>query len=150
MSNKITSQEEVVTEDLYKECEPLFLKHKEEINTLNSALSVEPWEYVRAYRLGSFVFFTIRENNKVIGYSGYQIYKHSYDGKKTADQHLLYLLPEYRKGLLGVKLIKFCENRLKEKEVVHLLQHTSKIKDLGKLFQRLGYTECEVTYSKEL
>ena len=146
----ITYQEEVVSEDLYDECEPLFIKNKEEINNLNSSLKVNPLEYVRAYRLGGFLFFSVREEGKIVGYSGYQISNHSQDGVKTASQHLLYILPEYRKGTVGIKLIKFCEDQMKLKRIKRIFQHTSKFRDLSKLFQRLGYTECEITYSKEL
>ena len=146
----ITFQEEVVSYELYDECKEMFQENKEETSSLNSLLDIDVLMFIRMYRIGSLVFLSIRDDGKIIGYSMFQLAAHLHDQLPTAQTNLLYITPRFRKGLLGVKFIKFCESYLKDIGIKRIFQTTTVHRELGKLFERLGYAPCEISYLKEI
>jgi hypothetical protein len=64
---------------------------------------------------------------------------------------MYFLLPEFRKGLTGMNLIRFMEKSLRARGDVEKAYIGHKVKhDRGPLFERLGWTPCDVLYSKVL
>lgn len=146
----ITYQEEIVCDELYDECEHLFLSHKEEVSDFKEALNIDVLTYIRLYRFGKFKFFSARSNDKVIGYIAFMIIELPHYKTLSAEQDILYVSPDYRKGSVGIKLMKYSEKMLKSLGVVRIMQHSKSNNDISPLFTRMGYKPFEVIYAKEL
>ena len=61
----------------------------------------------------------------------------------------LYVDPDYRKGMVGYKFIKFAETQLVSLNVQEIMWRTKLgEKNFGTLLERLGYFPEEVSYTK--
>lgn len=146
-------KEETVTTELWEEVYPILQEHKEEISILKDVkLNPSFRKYMLMAINGQFKFYSVRTNEgELVGYAAYFINPHPhYEDCITAQQDILYVSKEYRKGLVGIRLIKFSEKELKELGVNLILQHSKFHYNLSKLFERLGYTQCDVIHSKEI
>ena len=84
-----------------------------------------------------------------MGYSIFFITNHlHYKSTVYANNDLLYLHPDYRKGSMGLKLIKASEKFLKDKKVDKILWHIKFNKDFRILLHRLGYVDEDVIVGK--
>ena len=63
---------------------------------------------------------------------------------------VLFLHPDYRKGLAGMKLLKVAEKFLKQDGVSLLVVNTKVHKPFDALLERMGYTHIENNFSKRL
>jgi len=127
-----------------------FLRHKEELSAFSEELNIDVVSYMRLYRMRRFKFYSAREDSKIIGYVAYLLHPLPHYGTLSAEQDVLYIVPEKRRGSLGLKILKYSESLLKELGVKRILQHTKVKQDIGPLFQRLGYTPVEIIHMKEL
>ena len=144
--------EEEVNYELFEEILPLLEKHKEEISIFKDVpLDVDILKYIKMWVTDSFVFYSAREDGELIGYSAYFISSHiHYKSLLVAQADVLFLKKSKRKGLTGVRLLKYSEDKLKELGVDKILQSTKVHYDLGNLLGRLGYEECDKIYVKEV
>ena len=144
--------EEEVNYELFEEILPLLEEHKEEISIFKDVpLEVDILRYIKMWVTDSFVFYSAREDDVLIGYSAYFISPHiHYKSLLIAQADVLFLSKPKRKGLVGVRLLKYSEERLKELGVDKILQSTKVHYDLGNLLGRLGYEECDKIYVKEV
>lgn len=69
---------------------------------------------------------------------------------KITEIDVIFLAKKYRKGLAGIKFIKFVEENEKKRGVEVLLQHANVKRDLTNLFERIGYKKMDVSFYKEL
>lgn len=144
-------QKEQVTMGLIEEIFPLLEAHASELNTSGAPLDADLSRYVKADRLGGLAVYTVRDHEVLIGYAIYWIQRHPHYEIKVAHQDILYVSEDYRKGRVGIKLIKLSEKLLKEDHGCDMvLQSTKHLKDLSSLFEYLGYEELEKVYSKKL
>lgn len=98
---------------------------------------------------GLLLIVTARDEGKLIGYHVTIVrphlhYKHSLTG--YADMYFMH--PHYRQGMTGVRLFKFVEQVLRDMGVDRIYQGTKLHKDMGRLFERLGYKETERLFVK--
>ena len=146
-------KEETGTTELWEEVYPILEEHKEEISILkNAELNFSFRDYMMLYIQGKYKFYSVRtDEEELVGYATYFITPHPhYLDYLTAQQDVLYISKKHRKGVTGIKLIKFSEKELKKLGVNLILQHSKLHYNLSKLFERLGYTECDVIHSKEI
>jgi GNAT superfamily N-acetyltransferase len=76
-----------------------------------------------------------------------------YDTELNAHELLLYILPEYRGGLLAARLIKAFEQRARALACVHVRAGVStriNTEDVLRLYERLGYTREGHTVTKRI
>lgn len=76
-----------------------------------------------------------------------------YDSELNAYELLLYILPEYRGGLLAARLIKQFENHARMIDCVHVRAGTSTHVNSEmtlRLYERLGYTRKANTVTKRI
>lgn len=148
----ITYQEEFIGYGLASEMIPLAADHLDEVSHIDGLeFKPDPMAYMRACLAGRCKAYTVRNEDKLLGYLVYSIEPMlNFGDKLVAKQELLYIIPEKRKGMLGVKLIKFSEKMLKELGVNIIVQHTTVKNDVSSLFKRLGYKECDILLSKEI
>lgn len=147
----ITYQTETLDECL-GEIELLLQEHFEEVATKKDKLGA-PRMDVEAYyameQAGQLHILTVRKDGRVIGYHVSFVRPHlHYVHVLTGITDVYYLMPEYRKGSTGIKLFQEAEKALKARGVQRIFSGTKKHKDMGKIFQFLGWSEVESLYSK--
>lgn len=94
--------------------------------------------------------FTVNDEDIVVGFSSVIVGNHHRYSKNVGIVDTVYILPEYRKGFTGVKLLKFIEESLKEDDVQGIFISSSEKRDISKLLDRIGYSRVETTYFKEI
>lgn len=131
---------------------PLLLAHWEEIAQYpDIPLNVDFDHYKRAEAYGQLRIFTARRERELAGYAIYLLAPAPHYSKSLqAKQDVIYLKPEYRKGGVGWKLIKFADEYLKLDQVQVVYQHVKPSHDFGPLLERIGYARSEMIYSRRL
>ena len=125
--------------------------HYNEIALDKEVIPLDPdWDkYRNLYNLGILKIITARDEGKIVGYSIFFVNAHlHYKSSIYANNDLLYLHPEYRKGSLGIKLIKYSEKVLRDLGVTKILWHIKFNKDFRLLLHRLGYIDEDVIVGK--
>lgn len=139
--------------DLWEEAMPLFEKHYKEIcHYKDLKLNPDVENYNALEEAGAIRCYTARMNGDLIGYCVWFLkYNPHYRDSLQALQDVLFLLPEYRGTRAGLKLIRYCEDRLRE-ENVQVIYHHIKINTPHTidLFRKLGYEEIDVIMGKRL
>lgn len=146
----ITYQQEFL-ETCRDEAEVLIHKHWEEIALNKDKIKLNPdWEmYSLLESNGSLKIFTARNDGSLIGYFVVFVSKHiHYKDHLFANNDLLFLDEAFRKGLTGVKLIRFAEKCLKEDGVSVLTINTKVHKPFDVIMNKLGFNLVERIYSK--
>jgi GNAT superfamily N-acetyltransferase len=98
---------------------------------------------------GLLLIITARDDGRLVGYHVSIVRPHlHYKHSLTAYADMYFLHPDYRGGMAGVKLFKYLEQELRELGVDRIYQGTKMHKDVGRLFERLGYKETERLFVK--
>ena len=135
------------------EIEPLLEKHWEEIACNKDKIKLNPdWEqYEITEALGHLGIYTAREEGKLVGYFVVVAVPHMhYKDHIYANNDILFLSKEHRKGFVGPRLIKFAEKDLKSKGVSVFMINTKAHQPFDKLLERMGFGLQERVYSKYL
>jgi len=136
-----------------KEVDELFYKHWEEIAVNKDKIKLNPdWSFYEAlYEQGSLGVYTIRYSEKLVGYFVVIARNHPhYQDHVFVSNDILFIDPDYRKGLAGYFLIKYVEKDLKKRGVSVLLINTKVHKPFDPVLKRLGFEKIERIYSKYL
>jgi len=138
-------------EDILEELTELYPLHYDEVGMDKEHIKLEP--NVDAYRRlrsnGALYIVTVRDGDKLVGYHKIIVSYHlHFKSLKAAYTDLYFLLPEYRKGFVGINLFKFSEEEMKKIGVKKLYTMTKVKKDNSALFQRLEYVQAEYAYTK--
>jgi GNAT superfamily N-acetyltransferase len=105
--------------------------------------------YQHSENIGQLHILVARDSGKLIGYCVAFVNPHlHYKKSLTAYTDVYYIDPEYRKGSVGVKLFQEYEKTLKQRGVQRMYTGTKKHKDIGKVFEYLGWHETERLYAK--
>ena len=149
----MTTYQRETFDEAYTDALPLLQKHWSEISdNLDIALDVNVVAYKASEANDLLRIYTARDEGRMVGYVAVFIHKGiHYQQRIQATQDVLYINPEHRGKMLGIRLLKFMESQLKEEKVQIIYQHV-KIKHpaLGDLLERIGYTAVEKTYSRRL
>jgi GNAT superfamily N-acetyltransferase len=144
----------------FEEAQELLEQHWEEIalNKDKIKLAIDKDRYKHLYDSGILHIVTVRDANeqkwsydpgKLIGYHVSMIVPHlHYKNDLHGMTDIFFIHPDYRKGRIGIEMFKFVEKSLKERGVVKLMTAVKLHKDIGAIFERLGWTEIERLYSK--
>lgn len=149
----ITFQTETLAEFL-PDAGPLLERHWQEVGTCpnSHALLINVPIYEAVESIGGLHIITARTlHGTLIGYAIYfvQDYPHV-QGLRMAQSDAVYLLPEWRKGFTGLRLLQEAEYALKSNGVGFINQVCTHKKDFSCILKRMGYTIAEYTYRKEL
>jgi GNAT superfamily N-acetyltransferase len=129
----------------------LIERHWEEIAINKDRIKLNPdWEvYEKLEELGVLTIFTARHFGKLVGYFVVIVQSNiHYKDHVFASNDIIYLHPDYRKGMTGVKLIKFAEKCLKKDGVSVMVMNTKVHSPFDIILERLGFTPIERLYSK--
>lgn len=129
----------------------LWQVHWEEIALDRAKVPLNP--DIDTFRLleeaGLLLIVTARDGGKMVGYHVSIVRPHlHYKQSLTAYADMYFIHPDYRQGMTGVRLFKFLEQELRERGVDRIYQGTKVHKDMGRLFERLGYKETERLFVK--
>lgn len=143
---------ETLSPELIADASELIQMHREEI-AIHEDFDLDPdWEsYFTGAMTGVFVVCTARDEGKLVGYAAYAIYQNlHFRGLREARQDVLFLHPDYRGRMLGLKLLQFAEEFMKSINVKLITQHVNVDHDFGPMLERLGYVNTEKIYEKRL
>lgn len=135
--------------------EALAQRDYDEIEVDHAAQPHDPdWDFYRAQnQAGTYRVIAARRNGRLIGYNAFFIGHHTrHRGVIFAQNDVLYLEPEQRRGMVGVRFINESERLLKAAGAVKVrydsmrnVQVGARSGSLGDLLGKLGYTlEAEV------
>jgi GNAT superfamily N-acetyltransferase len=152
--SKITYQVEDWN-DYFPEVWPLWIRHYKEVALDQEYISLDPDidRYQSYADAGQLHILSMRDQGRLVGYHTSIISSHlHYKSTLMAFVDLFYVLPEYRKGMAGVRLFREAERTLKM-HGVRRIQTATKLHDgldISRLLARLGYTHAEAAYHKLL
>lgn len=144
-------QREDYTPNLIAEMRPLLEEHNREIPQLG--ISVDPdWKvYKQVFETGMIRIFTARVAELLVGYQVFILGYHPHRRSSfEATQDVLYLEPEVRQGMVGIKFLKWCDNELKKDNVKVIHHPIDANHDFGAILKRMGYALTDVVYSRKL
>jgi hypothetical protein len=128
----------------------LFRRHYEEIAERTDVIELDPniELYNELYKKGALEIHTAREDGKLIGYSIWFLSKHiHYKKSLTASSDVLYIVPEQRKGMFGVKFIKWTTEEIKKRNPQRIMFHVKPFLDYSPILERNGANYFEKIYS---
>lgn len=134
------------------EIETYLQEHFEEVGA-NKAQVGGPKMHKEAYyayeAAGQLHILCARDAGRLIGYCVGFVAPHlHYEHSLTAHTDVYFLAPTHRKGATGVRLFKEYERTLKARGVQRVYTGTKVYKDMGKIFEFLGWKETEKLYAK--
>ena len=133
-------------EEMMPDLKKLCYDHHREVEDGEWELEPDYEAYIQNDRIGNTLCTTVRDGDKLVGYSVEFIGANMhYKGKVTAHNDMIYLSPEYRHLGLLKKLITFIRDELRGEADLHLINlktnHPCKA-----MMQELGYENQEITW----
>ena len=135
------------------EMEPLSILHWAELAGDIDEIPLDfDWElYTNLQALGKIMFTTVRDDGQLVGYhcalvSNHMHYKTTLHG--IVD--FLWIHPKFRRGFIGINLLKFVEDELRKRGVRKVIMSSKNKLDTSALLQRLGYNYTERIFTKVL
>ena len=128
----------------------LFKDHYEEIAERTDVIDLDPnvEQYNFMFDKNMLEIHTARDDGKLVGYSIWFVVNHiHYKKSLTATSDVLYMAPDYRKGMFGYKFIKWTTDEIKKRKPQRILFHVKPFLDYGHLLERLGGNFFEKSYS---
>lgn len=145
----ITFQHEPVMPFLSENMDVL-RKHYEEIAERTDVIELNPNIplYEELYSNGKLEVHVARDDGKCIGYHLWIVSLHlHYKKSLTAHSDVLFILPEYRKGMFGAKFIKWSLEEIKKRKPQRILFHVKPSLNYGPILERMGAHIFETAYS---
>lgn len=145
----ITFQHEKL-DGFVQEAKDLFKKHYDEIAERTDVIELDPDldRYAKLENNGKLEVHTIRDDGVLIGYSLWFLNYHIHYKKSfMASSDILYISPDHRKGMLGVKFIKWTTEEIKKRKPRKIVFHVKPFMDYGPILERQGANFFEKLYS---
>lgn len=137
----------------YHLVEHLLVKHWEEIARFKEISAIKP-DLVRYQGIeddGRFLGLVAMFGDEVVGYSANVFaYNMHYSDLHFCQNDVLYVVPEFRLGRLGLSLIRETVRLAKQRGAHLMLWHAKDDTPLNALLPRLGYEILDVIWAKRL
>lgn len=148
----IVFQREIFTRELLNEAMPLCRAHYDELAEYKDFPLNPSFEtYLQMDALHALRVFTVRKNNRLVGYAIFSVYPHPhFTSMIHAVNDTLFLLKELRHGWLGYKFIRWIDEQLIKEGVNTIYQYSKMDHDFGGILLRLGYREHDIVYSRRV
>ncbi len=105
--------------------------------------------YMQYENAGWLIQCCARDNGVLVGYATLYICPSMHTQQIIATEDTFFLLPEFRKGRNGVRLVKFAEEECKKRGAVEIMMTAKLTNNAGRLMECLGYQEVAKQYSKQ-
>ena len=136
-----------------REIEPLLEQHYKEIALNKDIIKLNPdWRaYAQLDAINGLRIYTARKDGKLMGYFVVIVSRSlHYKDHLFANNDVIFLTKTARKGLTGMKLVKYAIESLKAEGVTKLHVNTKMHQPFDPLMERLGFEEIETVFSKVL
>ena len=136
-----------------EDIKPLIEKHWELVALNQGVIKLNPdWEkYAQMDQSGLLRIFTARKNHELVGYCVLVVSQSlHYKDHIFANNDVVFVLPEYREGMTGYKLIKYAEDYCRENNVSLLNINTKVHLPFDSLMLGMNFELIERIYSKYL
>lgn len=144
----VTFNEECLDDRLINEIIPLTERHNEEVESKRGNIK---WnQYLAMYSAGIYRAYTVRDEHELIGYCGFVILPSQHHEGNMAMQDVIFLEKSQRKGMTGMKFLKYCIEQIEKLNVNAVNLTTTQKPDLSHIYERLGFTLLEKNYRKLL
>jgi len=133
-----------------REIEPLLEEHWKEIALNKDKIKLNPdWRaYADLDSIHALRIYTARKDGKLMGYFVVIVSKSlHYRDHLFANNDIIFLTKPARKGLTGVKLIKFALDSLEAEGITKVHINTKAHQPFDAILERLGFEEIERVYS---
>lgn len=133
-----------------REIEPLLQKHYDEIALNKDIIKLNPdWEgYSRLDAINALRVYTARKDGKLVGYFVVIVSKSlHYRDHLFANNDIIFLAKSARRGLTGMKLIKYAVEALRAEGITKLHINTKAHQPFDPILERMGFEEIERVYS---
>lgn len=135
--------------DVAAEIQPLLEAHWREIAHYQDIALKPDWDFYRQAK--TVRVYTARADGTLIGYGVFFVsHNKHYMGSLQAVQDILFVAPEYRGRTVGPRLIRFCEDMLREEGAQCVYHHVKVAHDFGPLLRAMGYEEVDTIWAKRL
>lgn len=144
---------EIADQNLLSEMAPLLREHWLEIaHSHDIPLEPDYATYLELQSQGKLKVFVARSAScELIGYAVYYVtHNFHYSSSLQAQQDVLFVRKECRKGSVGTRLIRFADEALRKMGVQVVLQHVKVAHNFGPLLERMGYEAVDIIYRKRL
>jgi hypothetical protein len=128
----------------------LFEQHYHEIAERTDVIKLDPNfdQYKLLEKKDAIEIHTMRDDGKLVGYSLWFIVNHiHYKNSLTVNSDILYISPEYRQGMMGIKFIKWSTEKIKERNPQRIMFHVKNSVDYSPILQRMGAKHFESIYT---
>jgi L-amino acid N-acyltransferase YncA len=129
---------------------PLIEQHYQEIAQFKEVQKLDPdWEaYGRLEDQGKLWVLTARSDGNLVGYIVMLLTRDMhYRNLLKATEDIHFLLPQYRKGMTGYRMLAMMKRAMKEKGAHMINVRTKANSDHGLLFERLGGVLHDLVYT---
>lgn len=135
-----------------EEAAPLLELHKAELaHYPDIQLEVDVKAYAALQAAGQLRCYTARDCGRLVGYALFFVRpNHHYRGSLQAWQDVLYLHQDYRRGRVGITLIRVAETRLRAEGVQVVYHHAKRTNKTGELLGCMGYELVDEIWAKRL
>lgn len=143
--------ERTTVEAVRDEIGPLLAAHWHEIGQDKARMRLDPhWDgYMALEKAGALAVFAATSGADLVGYAVFFMQRHlHYRTVNVAINDLLYLMPGYREGMAGVRMISELERQLKEAGAQKVFFGVKAWHDFGPLLARRGYAPMETVWAK--
>ena len=133
-----------------REIEPLLEQHWKEIALNKDKIALNPdWRaYADLDSINALRIYTVRKDEKLMGYFVVIVSRSlHYRDHLFANNDVIFLTKGARKGLTGVKLIKFAIESLAKEGITKLHINTKAHQPFDAILERLGFEEIERVHS---
>lgn len=145
---------EEYSDALVAEFAPLLDKHWREVAHYEDLPLLPQWErYAQLAQAGALAIFTARRGGQLIGYSVHIVAPSLHYSVLIAHEDILFLLPEHRGTLIGLKLIAFADEELRDLGCVLSFRHvkTREALDYSRMLtKRLDYEHIDHLLGRRL
>ena len=136
-----------------REIEPLLEEHWKEIALNKEIIKLNPdWRaYAELDSINALRIYTARKEGKLMGYFVILVSRSlHYKDHLFANNDIVFLTKSARRGLTGLKLVKFAVESLQAEGVTKLHVNTKTHQPFDPIMERLGFEEIETVFSKLL
>lgn len=135
--------------DILPEAELLWRKHWQETEGYRDAQGYHPdvAQFLNLDRLGWFLEFTARDDGRLVGHLAFIVHKGRHTSRLSAIEDYFYLLPEYRGGGNGMKLLQYAIEQLKARGCASIGMSSKLAVDISPLLKKAGFTHVANLWS---
>jgi GNAT superfamily N-acetyltransferase len=135
-----------------KDAAPIMESHAEELKKgLGVEFELDMGLYEWLFYHGELLLLTARDKGAMVGYLVIRVTAHNRSkSTKIAQEEALFLLPEYRRGNNGAKLIKLGLKAAEAMGAQKFYITSQECKPIGNFLSKLGFTKKSETYEMSL